>query len=60
MARGQELVEMDISNRLSTMKYELEYDTLPVRERDEFISRNSENWRESLMAELGIVRPVKD
>jgi hypothetical protein len=60
MARGQELVEMDISNRLSTMKYEPEYDTLPVRERDEFISRNSENWRESLMAELGIVRPVKD
>ena len=59
MARGEQIVEMDISNKLKDMKYEPEYDTLPVRERDEFI-KSRENWRESLMNELGIVRPVKD
>jgi hypothetical protein len=60
MDRGQELIKMDISNKLKTMQYEPEYDTEPVRERDEFVRANSHNWRDRLMEELGIIRPFKD
>jgi hypothetical protein len=58
--RGQELIKMDINSKLKTMRYEPEYDHLPVREKDEFVKRAPKNWRSRLMAELGIIRPVKD
>lgn len=60
MDRGQELIRMDISGKLKNMQYEPEHDTLPVRERDEFIKGKGANWREDLMAELGIMRPFMD
>lgn len=55
--RGQELIKMDISNKLKSIQYEPEYDVVPPREKDAFIQDNSANWRDSLMQELGIVKP---
>jgi hypothetical protein len=58
MDRAQDLLKMDISNRLKSIKYEAEYESPPIP-KDAFIKRHPESWRQKLMGELGITKPLR-
>lgn len=52
--RAQDYLRLEVSDKFRDMKYEPEYDTLPLPEKDAFMQTNQHTWRNKIINELGI------